>query len=147
MNPKEKFDACMKQADFLTQKVYNRQGYQWKVTLGLWAFIAAFANFAWGKRITVSWWPFAVVWLGYGFLWLRGIWAHNHDDQIRGWHFRDQAVNILTTDTVVTSPEPGRTTYTDLRFWFGFLTNWAHLFEFLTTAVLLGGAYFILKRQ
>ncbi len=147
MTPKEQFDACMKQADFLTQKVYNRQGYQWKVTLGLWALIAAFVNFAWGKSTTIPSWLFAVVWLGYGFLWLRGIWTHNHDDQIRGWHYRDRAADILVTGATEVAEEPVLTTPKNLRWWFGFLTNWSHVFEFLTTAVLLGGAYLILRHK
>ena len=36
MSAKEQFDGCMRQARFISQKMYSRQTYQWKVTIGLW---------------------------------------------------------------------------------------------------------------
>lgn len=146
---KEKFDACMKQADFLSQRAYNRQGYQWKVTLGLWAAIAAFASFAWQNHIWVHWSTLLPVLGAYRFIWLRAVAINTHDDLTRALHFRDQAANILVSDTATILHPPEPTTCKNLRWWFEFLFAWAHLFEFLTTAMLLAGTYLLLlyRRQ
>ena len=35
------FDALMALADFRLKRIFNRRDYEWKVTLGLWALLAA----------------------------------------------------------------------------------------------------------
>jgi hypothetical protein len=141
LTPKEQFDSFMTQADFLTKKVFNRQAYQWKVTLGLWAFIAAFANFSYGKTLFVPWWAFAGVLVLYGFVWLRGVYVHNRYDQLRSWYWRDRAAEILISGKSDDKPEPQAIARGQWRWWIGFFSNWSHLFEFAITAALLLAAF------
>jgi hypothetical protein len=147
---KSRFDACVKQAEFFSKKVFNRQAYQWKVTLGLWALIAASVNFLWGKDVVPPWWAFLTVLLLYGFLWVRAIAHKNHDDQQLEWHFTRAAWAILNAkeaqvvEEALKDPPPKTPLWSRLAL-FGFLGNWAHLFEFLTTALLLVTAYLLLN--
>jgi hypothetical protein len=138
----------MKQAEFFAQKVYNRQGYQWKVTLGLWAFIAAFVQFSYGKGILIPFWIGAGVWLGYGFIWLRGVAVRNRDDQTKEEYFRQSAEKILTSaDSYTISSSPSAITPRQWRWWLGYIGNWAHLFEFGTTGVLILAGFLILRNH
>lgn len=144
---KDRFDSCMKQADFFCQRVYNRQQYQWKVTLGLWALIAAGVSVSWEKSIALSPLVVAAVPLMYGFLWLRPVAFHNLNDQISAAHFRNQAEIILTKRASTTMPKPPKMTCKDWEWWLGFFCNWAHFFEFTTTASLMTAAFFILRQH
>ena len=38
---KKQFDALMALADFRLKRIFNRRDYEWKVTLGIWAIMAA----------------------------------------------------------------------------------------------------------
>ena len=141
----------MKQAEFFSKKVFNRQAYQWKVTLGLWALIAAAVSFLWGKKVLVPWWVFLSVLLVYAFLWVRSIAHKNYDDQQLEWYFTRVAWSILmgkdarASDELFKKPPPPKTPLWSRQALFGFLWNWAHLFEFLTTALLLVAAYLLLS--
>jgi len=146
----QRFDACMKQAEFFSKKGFNRQAYQWKVTLGLWALIAAAVSFLWGKNVLVPWWAFVTVLLVYAFLWVRPVAHRNYDDQQLEWYFTRVAwsvlaANLTTAEHMLKELRPPKTRLWSRQALFGFLWNWAHLFEFLTTALLLVAAYLLLN--
>ena len=141
----QRFEACMKQAEMFAKRVYNRQSYQWKVTLGLWALIAAAVNFLWGKKVVAPWWVCLAVLLGYAFFWVRAVAVKNHDDQALEWHFiRESWAVLLSTMHEITQP-PQKTPFWSWESLFGFARNWAHWFECMTTAALLAVAYFLLR--
>jgi hypothetical protein len=147
MTDKDRFDACMDQAKFIYQKVYNRQAYQWKVTLGLWTFIAVAVNFLWEKNVRIPMWSELAVLIFYGFFWLRAVATRNLDDQEAAYHLGDFAELILTGSASALQSRPARTTFRSVRWWFGFLWNPMHLFEFLTTAAFILTAHLLLNSK
>lgn len=139
MSPKEKFDGCMKQVDFYTQRTYNRQGYQWKVTIGLWTVLILASGFLFGKQLPpIPTWFSWIILLGYTFTWVRGIAAKTHDDQRAAHHFRHEAEALLLdgAHTVAPLTEETRTIRT-LRWCFQWTLVWAHVFEVLATALII----------
>lgn len=130
MDPKEKFDGCMKQAEFLTQKFYNRQAYQWKITIGLWTALIASTGFLLDKDIhpSLGWvigteLSFYVIYI---LVWVRVIAARNRNDQSRANHFRDEAEKLLFGSAHTVPPR------------YGFIDQyWAHIFEVVTTGIVI----------
>src|SRR5579862_3234035 len=105
MSSKEKFDACMKQVEFYIQKVYNRQSYQWKITVGLRTALIACTGFLFHKNIhpipkAFNW----IIFLGYTFIWVRAIAYRNHKDQRTAYHFRREAEALLLDDAHIVVP-------------------------------------------
>jgi len=41
MTQKDKFDACMKIAEYAVKNFHGRREFEWKVTLGFWALLVA----------------------------------------------------------------------------------------------------------
>lgn len=147
MSAKEQFDGCMRQAEFLSQKMYSRQTYQWKVTIGLWTLLAISVAFLAGKKISMPWWLVGIVLVPYAFIWLRGISIRNYDDRRRANHFRDNAEMLLVNDSHSVETSPPTTPAWTLRWCFHFLSDWSHLFELISTGVLICAAYWILAQK
>ena len=149
MTQKERFDACMKQADFFSQKVYNRQSYQWKVTIGLWTVLLASTGFLFDRHVhhipnLINW----TIVAGYAFLWVRYVAISNRHDQVAANHFRDEAEALLRDETH--SMKPRHTEHPVIRharWWFQFAIVGAHLFEVLTTALIVFGANWLLSQN
>lgn len=140
--PKEKFDACMKQADFYLQRLFNRQGYQWKITLGLWTVLIAstgyFVEHPNGVLCSVQK-PYAWgVLFVYGLVWVRAIAYRNHLDGRAAHHFRSEAERYLLDSGHSFAELPTEKWIVRwLRWCFGFVVNWAHFFEVLVTAIII----------
>lgn len=140
MSPKDKFDACMKLTEFYTQKAYNRQSHQFKVTIGLWTVLLAIAAFLLDKHVAPpipKWFGWAVL-FAYVFIWVRAIAFKNYKDQRAAFHFTAQAEAVLLDDshTTVKLPELAPTVRR-LRWCFQFTIVWAHQFEVVATALIL----------
>ena len=148
MSPKERFDACMKQAEFYYQQVYNRQGYQWKVTIGLWTVLLASTGFLMKleKRVHI---PECYAWTtlaAYSFLWVRAIAFNNRNNQRAANHFRDEAEALMLNGTHVIRrlPEEGRALVL-FRWCFQFMLNWSHRFEVVATGLIILAAMSLLN--
>lgn len=137
MNEKERFDACMQQANYGAGRHDGRRDYEWKVTLGLWALIAGAAIYQdrWSQRLPL-WALFVICALilgAYGYLWLYPLWKENAIDQAVANHFRVQAARILQ--------DPNHSA-TDLDFdkvdisFSTFLSDWSMRFQLVGTALL-----------
>lgn len=151
MTEKDLFDAQMKLADYHSQKVYNRQQYQWRVTIGLWTVLLATGAFLYGKNLgalarQILCGSSAVVFFVYTFVWVRAVAIRNFDDQAAARKFSEAAEKR----TWITKNRPTRllaenkeTLYERLRrhrvclWWFHWFFVWAHLFEVVTTALIL----------
>ena len=142
MTPHERFEACMKLAEFGASRHDGRREYEWKVTLGLWAVIvAAIATFH-GQTLP-KWLGYVTIFV-FAFLWLRGVWVSNEKDKTLSLHYRRQAEQLLTN-----SSPTSEVSFTSTIPWykqaFGFLFDWSMLFQLVTTIGLLKLAYLFVK--
>ncbi len=142
MTPHERFEACMKLAEFGASRHDGRREYEWKVTLGLWAVIvAAIATFH--GQVLPKWLGYVTIFV-FAFLWLRGVWVSNQKDKTLSLHYRQQAEQLLT------NPMPSKEApFTGTIPWhqqaFGFLFDWSMLFQLVTTIGLVKLAYLFIK--
>jgi hypothetical protein len=138
MSSKDRFDSCMKLADFYSQKVYNRQAYQWKVSIGLWTVLLVGTGFLYTNKVHIQTWVYWVIPLTYAFVWVRAIAFKNFMDQHGAHHFRQQAQALLLSEAhTVGDPPPSRSIVVWLRWCFQFVLAWAHQFEVITTVLIV----------
>jgi len=111
----------------------KRRSYQWKITLGFWAVLLAsttgHVDFQ-PAAISAAWW--ALVWLGFTFLWLRGTWVASENDKNRAEEYLKLATGRKTEHV-----DPPKIHPSQWRFWFGFLPTWAAPFQSLATAGII----------
>lgn len=121
-------------AKLLSAGLHNRQGYEWKMTLGFWAALVAIS---WQEsafdagRVSTGYW--AVAWLLFVFVWVRGVWTLNANDEHRIERLFQHATGARTGRYV----DCPRLAASDWRFWFGFLGDWSALFQSLATAGII----------
>jgi len=141
LTPHERFEACMKLAEFGATRHDGRREYEWKVTLGLWA--AVVAGIATFRGQPLPRWLGYVTIIVFAFLWLRGIWVANEKDKTLSIHYRREAEELLK------KPAHAVTSFTLTLPWykqaFGFLLDWSMLFQIATTIGLLKLAYLFIK--
>jgi hypothetical protein len=141
MTAHEKFDSCIKLAEFGAARHDGRREYEWKVTLGLWGAIVAGIATVRGQPLP-GWVGYATV-LAFSFLWLRGIWVANEKDKRLSIHYREQAEAVLREDgQKVAEFKLALPWYKQL---FGFLLDWSMVFQIATTAGLVLLAYAFIK--
>jgi hypothetical protein len=133
---KDKFDGCMKLAEFAIKNFHGRREYEWKITLGYWTILAAAIVSGDKIKAAVQAWVVLTSSLIFAIVWLRGVWVANANDKKRAFHYRDSAVTVLNDPEhkVVGEPEP-----IDCRnseWWTGFLADWSSLFQLITTSAL-----------
>ncbi len=131
MTPKEQFDACVKLAELAAERHSSRRGYEWKVSLGLWATLLASATVI---KACLPWWsPFALT-VFYVVAWLIPIWTANNNDKRRFDHFFSEAAKILTAGVhgIGTDPPPAKGSALDR----GYFKDWSMWFHTLVTFVL-----------
>ena len=139
MTPKDRFDACMKIAEYGAHNFHGRRNFEWKVTLGFWALLAVSIAFvkqdpAWmAQRPNLLWFAPAGV-VGYIIFWLRGIWVANANDKAIANHFLFEAEKILRHPGHMPVKLPAK--ISGRRWLIGFLTDWSVLFQIITTAFL-----------
>jgi hypothetical protein len=133
MTDKERFDSFMRVAELRTLRATNRQSYEWRVTLGLWAVITA-ATIYLKDRPVPLWLGVSTVFI-YAFFWLRAI-------NVAHWRDNQAAAFYIETALSILSPGRKRTGAAgeEIRWesWlFGFLFEWGCLFQLLSTIVLI----------
>jgi hypothetical protein len=116
----------------------ERRKYEWKVSLAFWALIiGAIVKKSDLRLQCINGWIGILAGGLYALLWLRGIWVANANDKSSSDHFRSEAVAILQNQTHLISAPPGKIKVRSLKFWFGFLLDWAMLFHLVVTVVLI----------
>lgn len=138
MTPSERarFNALMRLAEFRRLRRVTRVQNEWKVSLGIWAMLAAASLYTKDKPI----WAL-LVWLiiivaGHGWLWVRWNWIANEKDARLAMYYAEKAEGMILQDAPDSSRRP-ELTKTEKRF--GFLWHGAALFQFLATIVLAVG--------
>jgi hypothetical protein len=133
------FEASMAMAKFGATRFDARRVYEWRMSFGVWALLAAAAY----RGFTVF--PVAAVvvaLVGHGW-WLQNLWLRNSSDQELIWNFANEAQGLLGKHGIkIVSPKSdlrsGRGQVpTGWRARCGFLTDWSMVFQFFVTAGLL----------
>lgn len=132
MTDAELHRACMEQAELAFKMHDGRRSYEWKVTLGIWAVMAT----AMVKHVELP----AAIWvvsvLFYGMFWLRPVWVSNDNNKRRYRYFQQLAVDVMTGIRPAAISPPESHPQRGRAFWFGFLTDWAMIFQLTATALL-----------
>ena len=117
-------------AKFVKDRLHNRQSYEWKITLGFWAALVASSwkdvSFS-AVSISAGWW--AVAWLAFVFMWLRGVSVSNENDRKRIEELFKHATGVKTGGYC----DPTAISCSKARFWFGFWGNWSTQFQAMAT--------------
>ena len=137
MNPKERFDAFMKLSDFRFARWANRRQYEWKVSFGLWAGMAA-ATVA--LKSTGIWIAIFLVTILvaivplHAWMWVRWNWQSNERDIRNAFYYAECAQKLLLGND---APEPkrGQLTESEERG-FGFLKAGPCRFQIAATFIL-----------
>jgi hypothetical protein len=137
-----KFDALMKLADFWVRRHDARRGFEWKLTVGLWAVILAGIHERpqWHgyKCLPAQTMPILlsiVTFLLYYVLWMRPLWERNKMDREQGFSAADEAKKLLLCEQEYTPSPLG---HNDVkRSWWLFMTDWSVLFQSAATLLLL----------
>ena len=86
--------------------------------------------------------------VGYAFLWIRYVAISNKRDQDLANHFRDEAEALLSDETHSMKPRHAEHPLVGhVRWWLQFAIVGAHLFEVLTTALIVFGANWLLSQS
>ena len=122
----------------------ERRKYEWRVSLAFWALIVgAILKKSALNLQNVQPWVGIVACILYSFIWLRGVWIANDIDKMLVFHFRDEAIKRLKNGNAELSDIPAKTSPKSLKFWLGFLLDWAMLFHVLVTGTLVFVFYLI----
>jgi len=134
-------DTLVALANLAATRHDQRRQYEWKVSFAFWALLAGAVvkgrELAHDLPVSIG---ICVVFL-YAFVWLRGVWIANHNDKELCQHFRRQAVAKLKTANHEIEAMPGMLSARSLKYWLGFLKDWAMLFHLLVTVALVSIVY------
>jgi hypothetical protein len=131
---------------------HGRREFEWKVTLGFWAILAAAIAFVQHDQQgivakAIPHWFVAVGVVGFAFLWLRPIWVANDNDKSMAHHFLFEAERIMGDPGHGPRPHPSKISVASLKWWAGFLTDWSAWFQLATTSFLAIILYLILPNS
>jgi hypothetical protein len=125
---KELYEACMKQAEYFSDRWDKRRDYEWKFSVSLWTLLAAGSAVLAGKG-QVPWWIFLIPG-GLHAWWLHGVWAANDFDKTMARNFRDQA-QVLLAGEIATIPD-----FPKKRKAYEMLFDWSMRFQLICTLLL-----------
>jgi hypothetical protein len=122
----ERFDALMKLADFRFQRWRERRATDWQLSLALWTFLVAGAAYLYVQKIKFPWFEMAlgliILVIGHALLWVRANFNSSIFDIRTGFHFSDQAVNLVQSqDPVPVEPLLNREQFENSHRWSNFL--------------------------
>lgn len=137
MEAKDRFDACMKLVTYGTSRFDGRRQYEWKIRLPFWALLVAADAYL--PRELFAWIVVPLSAVLYEFLFSRGMWVANENDKAFARHFVLEAQKILKHPDHVPTAPPAKVS--GLRWWFGFLQDWSHQFQLVTTSFLVSLIY------
>jgi hypothetical protein len=150
MNSKERFEACLKLAEHAQKNFHTRREFEWKVTLAYWALLVAAIASTLHAPIEMAKLPHSAtlfgVWISvllYAFFWLRGTWVASQNDKLRADHFFNEAEQMIHSDEKPRHGPPKVTRYS-CEWCFGFLGDWAPIFQLMTSIGLASVLCFVL---
>jgi len=140
-------NLCMKQAAYFAGRWDGRRNFEWKMSLAMWAVLAATIKFLPEIKNFKCWMPIVPVILHS--MWLYGVWKANQFDKVHGRYFRDHAEKLMRHPEVPIKwgeiPEPLPATRIK-RIW-EFVNDWSMRFQLLTTIVLAAALYWFSRPE
>jgi hypothetical protein len=138
MSPKEQFDACMKLAEFGAARWDARRRYEWSLSVGVWALLAA--------AIGTLRFEVLPIWIGvvavslYGW-WSFNLWRRNKWERQFMWNFLFEAQRICSKHEI-------KTVKSDESLWARFFVlDWAVQFQFGATLLLTVVVYLVCAKK
>jgi hypothetical protein len=146
MNEKECCELMLKLADFRMTRVGNRREHEWKVTVALWALLAAGIVYLPQKNPSACWLvpTLIFVWLGHAYLWVGGHWARSKEDILGAFYYIDRAHNLLrpSVDAIQDLRRKDPEAWPDTAYlekWYAFLSDRRCWAQIGTTFILANG--------
>lgn len=134
---KDKFEAFLSLAEFRRRRCETRQQIELKLSISLWALMAAALIYIPHRPpdvLLIS--VLTAIFLIHA-LFLGQIWVRNENDQDTAFFYLESAENVLAPLTIRSKPSQ-ILEYSPWELWFGFLRaphlNWMTTFEMLVTA-------------
>jgi hypothetical protein len=144
MTPEERFDASIKLAEFSAGRWDARRSYEWKLSLGLWALLAA-AIHSFRVDHIPAWLPLASI--GLYVFWMNNIWWSNYLDRMMMRAYREHCTDLLNQAGPVYlqlyKPKLARwlAEHPRTNRFLGVFADWSSLFQIVVTSVLIFLAY------
>jgi hypothetical protein len=102
---KDRCDVLLKLADFRMTRIANRREHEWKVTVALWALLAAGIAKPPAISFTGLLIVLVVIWLGHWFLWIRSHGWVSKEDTYYSFLYTDEVQQRLNLDIRHKAPE------------------------------------------
>lgn len=139
LSAKEKFDACMKLAEYFLEMWESRRGFEWKIAFGLWTLLGAATVTLRGKG-GLSLYMVVTIVLVFEFGWLWNLWSRSDTEKRAGKHYRDQAEQMMKNRAQSIVPFAYEERPFRHKIW-EFAKDWSMQFQLIVTALLAWAAY------
>src|ERR1700685_1886396 len=143
MNPKERFDACIKVAEFWSGRGDSRRPYEWRMFLTFCAFMVAMIIYL--PRNLVSGFFVSSLWAGFILLFLRGNWTAATKDKVQAWHYADAAMEIISNPNYEVPKFNKAKTFKEKLRWRDFFEDWSQEVQ-MGIAFLFGLAFWLIPQ-
>jgi hypothetical protein len=140
MTDKERFDASLALVQFSAARWDQRRSYEWKISLGLWAILAAVVHY---YRVNVLSHWYGIFILSVYFNWTWNIWWANFLDRQLMRSYRIQCSEMLAAEHVKFGGGYNRRVWNwfgdrpILNRWLGFTVDYSFHFHMVVTLFLL----------
>jgi len=133
VDEKDRFDRFMQLADFRLRRWDARRNAEWKISLSLWALLAATALYV-PIPLDMFWVSvfLVLIWMSYTLFWALALLRRNLLDMDTAFHYTENAESILRHD-VKPRPKPKESDYRLRSLW----RHWTFVTQFLTTTIFL----------
>ena len=136
MNANDRYDACMRLAEFWSARADTRRQYEWRIVLGFYAFMILVVTYLPRDTYTKAYVTIGIA--AYIILFLRGNWVASTKDKEQAWYFVGAAERILSDETYKVERRPA--TFKLLsghRRWIGAFFDWNTRFQILIAGMFL----------
>jgi hypothetical protein len=152
MEEKDRFDRFMQLVDFRLRRWEARRSAEWKISLSLWALLAATAFYV-PVRLNMFWVSVLLflIWVAYTYIWAWAILRRNLLDMRTAFYYAENAESILTPD-VKPRAKPHEPELASLFSWSALSSlyheaHWAFLAQVFTTTIFLIAAGWLLSSK
>jgi len=131
LSAKDRFDSCIKLADYFRQMWDSRRGYEWRISIGLWTLLGAGAVTLRSKG-GIDGYILSIPVAVFYFCWLWPMWNRSEIEKCSGKHYRAEAEEILVHPNHVIRKfsDERRNVFSKI---LGFVSDWSMLFQLITT--------------
>ena len=142
LSRKDRIDAYAKLAEFWLTKWTSRRSFEWRVTLGLWLFLAIAALYVRPRPpepILIA--TLILVVLGHTLFWIRLMCARNRRDRITAEYYSSCSEAVL-----IGRPMPERPKFSPKQNWIWLFTDGVAIFQIITTVFFAAFAYWFMDK-